>query len=111
MGVIEEKEKQLLRELQAKYGMQSEATNQSRTSSVILFGNGKEKKRNQKKNEKDESKSVVSKLINRSILKEVKERDWEFTKKDDQHKLYYRCLLCKKENIRKDNRRTHKCIV
>jgi len=47
-------------------------------NSVILFGDGKqqEKKRNLKKSEKDELKSVRNKLCNRAILKEVIESNW-----------------------------------
>jgi len=65
IGAIEEKEKQLLRELQIKYGDQSGALANSRTSSVIL-GLPKGKKRNEKAESKKEgtlvggTKSVVS---------------------------------------------------
>ena len=65
IGAIEEKEKQLLRELQVKYGDQSETLANSRTSSVVL-GFPKENKRKQKEQEKEGSvisgtgKSVAS---------------------------------------------------
>jgi len=54
IGAIEEKEKQLLRELQVKYGNQSGAPVNSRTSSVML-GLPKENKRKQKEQEKEGS--------------------------------------------------------
>ena len=65
IGAIEEKEKQLLRELQVKYGDQSGVLAKSRTSSVIL-GFPKENKRKQKEQKKEGSvisgtgKSVAS---------------------------------------------------
>jgi hypothetical protein len=54
IGAIEEKEKQLLRELQVKYGDQSGALANSRTSSVIL-GFPKKNKKKQKEQEKEGS--------------------------------------------------------
>jgi hypothetical protein len=73
----------------------------------------KEREKEDKKQEQMERQSVAStmksKLSNRAILKEVVESNWEFLGKDEKRNKCYKCLLCKKEKVRSDNRRTHKC--
>jgi len=61
-----------------KHGLIKSNVGADDDNSVILFGDGKqqEKKRNLKKSEKDELKSVRNKLCNRAILKEVIESNW-----------------------------------
>jgi hypothetical protein len=55
-----EKELEEARAVFEKHGLQIPGEAQSRTSSVILFGDGKEKKRNLKENAKDEVRSIKS---------------------------------------------------
>jgi hypothetical protein len=109
-GVIEEKEKQIMFELMEKYNVRGhqparDDDNQSRTSSDILFGEkgSSNKKREVKKASKeDDAMSVYSGKTNRTsksgrfeakykvgdrttsgaIIKEVREEDWKFVRKD-----------------------------
>jgi len=74
IGAIDEKEKQLLRELQVKYGDQSGVLANSRTSSVIL-GFPKEKKRNEKAESKKEGSVVGSEGPKSMISRDGKHKE------------------------------------
>jgi hypothetical protein len=111
------------------------AVNQSRTSSVVLFGekvgsNNGNKKRETKATDKDDMRSEHSGKTNKTsksgrfeakykvgditsngaTIKEVKEEDWKFVERDKKGNGYYKCLKCQNEKrVLKSNRKIHAC--
>lgn len=53
--------------------------------------------------------TVGSRLDSGAIVKLVKSEDWELSGTDNKRNKLYNCRKCKKEGIRHDNRRTHRC--
>jgi len=54
--------------------------------------------------------SVGDRSSSGAIIKEVIELEWSCSGKNMQRISIYTCLLCDKQGVRSDHRRTHACI-